>query len=320
MKFVTKFYIKNFLILLYVLVSPRIFASITPKTKPWYRLEGHTINLKINKSNTHLAYTDQHGMNLRVLELESGKIFQITTHKVGPSFLWSPNGFRLFYRELIRTNKNGIKSSINAFDLSQMKSHTIKTVPSSSGFLSFDPRDFRLHLLYPKGILNHKIVYPNERLAKWQIAQRTEDGKWIATNKGVLWLTQLGFSMQMMKDDKSGVQSFDISPDGRAICWATKRGNIYFSISGKSTHRLGAGQDPTWHPQKKGVLIYAAARKIGNKVINYDLRLTDITGAGRYITTTQYSSERWPRWLKNGKGLVYTLDNTTDIYKVELKE
>jgi hypothetical protein len=69
------------------------------------------------------------------------------------------------------------------------------------------------------GIKTRRIYFPDERLARWQVAQRTEKGKWIVTQRGVLWVTQGGFAMRKLEDDGSPIESFDVSPDGSMIAW-----------------------------------------------------------------------------------------------------
>ncbi|MGQ4827607.1 hypothetical protein, partial [Enterococcus faecalis] len=95
------------------------------------------------------------------------------------------------------------------------------TMPFPTGYLSLDPRDLRLLLLGPKGIRTKHIYLPGERLARWQIAQRSDFGKWLATQQGILWVTQGGFAMRRLEDDGSGIDSFDIAPDGASLAWAT---------------------------------------------------------------------------------------------------
>ena len=295
-----------------------LLAAVKPVPAPWLRLDGGIGHLKAGPRGKHLAFTDEKGMGLHYMDLRDRKIIRISRQKIGASWMWSPGGFRIFYRELVRTPDHRIESRLQVYDIGRGTSMLLATLPSSSGLLTYDPRDMRLHLMHKKGILNRQIVFPDERLARWQIARRTENGKWVASQKGILRLTWAGFNMRRLDDDGSGVHSFDISPDGSRIAWSTTAGEIHVSRRDEPPVRLGYGRDPVWHPQKP-LLIYAAARRVGARVISYDLRLVDHRGSGRYLTKTQSRSERWPRWEKEGRALIYTLAGTTDLYRMELR-
>jgi len=175
-----------------------------------------------------------------------------------------------------------------------------------------------LQLMSLDGIRTKRIYFPGERLARWQVAQRNEPGKFLATQKGIIWVTQGGYAMRRLKDDAAALDSFDISPDGNWIAWATTEGHIYASHNGKTPKLIGFGRDPRWHPEKP-LLVYAGARMVGNHVINYDLRVADMKGGGRFLTSTQYSDERWPQWHPKGNQILYTIAKTTDVYLLDFK-
>lgn len=311
----TFFYLS--VILVFFTIAKAGYPIASPKYRPLMRLDGPIHNLKISKQNRFIAYTNQMGMALKVADLKTRAIFLITKHKVGPSYFWSPDGFRLFYRILHRTKGEEIKSIVKIYDMVLHKSSKIKELPSASGLLTLDPRDLRFMVLFSKGILIRRLEFPDQRLAGWQKVARFFDNKWLASKKNILWVTDSGFTIRTSDDDGSGVASFDISPDGTAIVWATNGGAIYYSQSGNNPKRLGWGKDPNWHPKEK-LIVYAAALKIGNKVLSYDLRVMDINGKGRYLTRTQGSSEMAPKWLKDGKKIAFTIGKTTDLYYMEV--
>ena len=296
------------------------FSAIKAKTHPWFRLPGEAYNMKMGPKGRHIAFTNGKGQGLKFLVIKSKKIYQITANKTGGSYFFSPDGYRVFFRELLK-EKGKIKSVLKVYNIKAHKSTKIDKVDGLSGFLTFDPRDLRFQLMHGKGILSKMIVFPDKRLAKWQLAQRTEQGKWLATTKGILWLTHSGFTMRMLKDDKSGVQSFSISPDGSSIVWATKDAGIYHSELGKKAKKIGEGYDPSFHPRKP-IVAYAGVRKIGTKVIGSDIRVVDLAdpaGSGRWVTSSLSKSERWPQFMAKGEAMIYTLFKTTDIFYLELK-
>jgi hypothetical protein len=299
-------------------ISGKGYAVIKAKPYPWFRLHGEAHNMKVDRKYRHIAFTDPEGHNLSYLDMKRKKIFRVTRQKTGPSFFFSPDGYRIFYSELVRSKKHPVLSIVKVYDIGSRKSIEIQRLESLSGFLTFDPRDLRFQLMHPGGILTKMIVFPDERLAKWQLAQRTEQGKWLATQKGILWLTHSGFTMRKLKDDESGIQAFDISPDGSSMVWATKKASIFYSQLGSKPGKIGDGYDPSWHPQKP-LVIFAGIRRIGTKIISTDVRITDTNGEGRWITFSQSASERWPRWINQGGSLIYSLARTTDIYRIDLK-
>lgn len=299
-------------------LSATAINKAVPITKPWIRLSGGANHIRIDPKGKYLAYTDINGKRLRVLDIKNKKIYSISKQKVGASFFWAPDGIRLFYRELLKTKEGTIKSSLNSFDARILKSIKIESYPYTTGLLTFDPRDLRMHLLHSKGVHTKRIFFPNERLARWQIAQRKDIGKLVAGQKGIVWLTQGGFSMKWLKDDQSGIESFDLSPDGTTVAWATKSENVFISQEGEKPSLIGKGRDPKWHPYKP-ILVYSGARRIGNKTIDYDLKVTNQNGIGRFLTYTPEASERWPIWNPTGKKIIYTKSKTTDLYQLSFK-
>jgi Tol biopolymer transport system component len=63
------------------------------------------------------------------------------------------------------------------------------------------------------------------------------------------------------------------------------------------------------------LLVYAGARRVGNVAIGYDLRVTDEMGSSRWLGSTE-AAERWPRWVNDGKRLVYARATSTDLYQM----
>lgn len=298
----------------------RALAKKQPRAFPWLRLHGEAFNMKVDRNQRYIVFTDRKGYNLSCLILRENKIFRITRQKVGGSFFLSPDGNRIFFREIVRSKKgNEIMSLLKVYDLKSHRSEEIHRLEGLSGYLTFDPRDLRFQLMHEKGILSKMIVFPDERLAKWQLAQRTEQGKWLATPNGILWLTHSGFTMRKFKDDDTGIQSFDISPDGSSITWATKGAGVFYSRLGSEPLKVGSGFDPAWHP-KKSIIIFSGVRKVGKKIVDTDIRMFDThSERGRWLTFTQSASERWPRWFNKGKSVIFSLSKTTDVYRLNLK-
>lgn len=292
-------------------------AVIKAKPYPWVRLHGEASGIQMDEKGRHLVFTDPKGYNLSFLHIKEKKIYRITRQKVDRSFFLTPDGFRVFYRELVKTENQKVVSVLKAYDIKSHKSVEVDRVEGLTGFLTFDPRDQRFQVMHAQGILSRMIHFPDERLARWQKAQRTEAGKWLATPKGMLWLTHSGFSMRRLEDDQNALQSYDLSPDGSAAVWATEAGQIYFSEMGGKPKKIGDGFDPRWHPVKP-LVIFAGLRKVGDKIIGTDIRVANREGEGRWLTFSQSSRERWPLWLHHGKAVVYALEKTTDIYRLEL--
>jgi hypothetical protein len=194
----------------------------------------------------------------------------------------------------------------------------IDKIPRSSGLLTFDPRDLRFLLMSESGIHTKKIYIPSQRLALWQIAGRHDPGKWLATQKGLLWVTQGGLVMKKMPDDGKELAAFDISPDGEWIAWATEGNRIYAARDGKQPTFIGYGRDPKWHPTKR-LIAFAGARMVGDKAVNFDLKIADVKGRSKFLTASQYSSERWPQWQKGGQKILYTVEQTTDLYLMDFR-
>jgi hypothetical protein len=320
-----------------VLAAPaaRAVTGVTPVTTPYLRADNALNFMRMDPKGRFLAYIGDDGLGLSVLDTRTRDIYRVSEQQVGASFFWSPDGYRLFYRELMgeetvsdeppvlgQPRAKGVthvRSVVRAYDCVLHRSVVVDDVPLPSGLLTFDPRDLRMHLLTPKGIRTRRIYFPDERLARWQVAHRNEDGKFLVTQAGVMWVTQGGFAMRKLDDDDTGVESFQISPDGTTIAWATKGIRVYTSRGGRPPVFIGYGRDPSWHPERLQ-LVYAGARMVGDVAASYDLRVADLKGGGKFLTTTQTSSERWPYWSPKGHQILYTIDHSTDVFVMDFKQ
>lgn len=290
-------------------------VQIAPETKSWMKVDTGMSHIRPNIDARYLAFIPVGQLGIRVLNTKSGKIMEPSGRYIGPSFFWSPDGNRLFYRELSSEN-NKTFSRIRAWDVVQNRNIEMEAFEGSSGLLTFDPRDNRLLLMYEKGIKSKKLLFPDNRLAFWQKALKKDVGKWVMAQKGATFVTDGGFVMQKLKDDDSGIESFDISPDGSTAAWATKSGKIFTSLNGAAPEFLDWGRDPRWHPEKN-ILVYAGGRMVGNKPSDYDIKIASPGNKGSFLTATQHSAERWPAWHPDGKSIFYTAEGTMDLNVME---
>ncbi len=291
-------------------------ARVATAPQAVLRLEGGIYAPQLSSNSRYLAYTDAEGLSLRVLDLNSQDVVELSRGKVGPSFLWTPDGNRLFFRELLREGKN-LNTHIKVFDATLQKISEIQTIEGSSGYLSFDPRSYKLYLVHEHGLYQQQLEYPTRTRPKWTQKPGLPYVVWIATQKAMLQLKDGGLTWETIPDDGSGVQSFAVSPDGQSLAWATEAKNLYMKQSADAKPILiGKGRDPAWHPYRS-LLVYAAARMIGPKVFDYDLRVLDLKGQTRYLQQTPQLAERWPVWLDSDT-ILYTAEAATDLLRLRL--
>ncbi len=292
-------------------------SPLTPAAQAVMRTEGGMNHLSLSPNKKLLAFTNDQGQSLRIMDLGTQDVLEVTPHRVGPGFFWSPDGVRLFFRELIR-EKDGIVSEFSAFDTVLNQKSVLDTLKGSTGFPVLNPYDNNVFMMHEKGILQKRLEFPGERPAKWQKEKRNVVGNWVVSQSAVLWLGELGLELKKMEDDGTGIRSYALSPDGRRMAWATQGGRVYAAHDGSDVVLIGDGMDPTWHPFRT-ILVYAASRKVGTKVYDYDLRLHNLAGASRNLTKTPDLKERWPLWL-DATTLLYTAGNTTDLFRLNFPE
>lgn len=292
-------------------ITRKSIAEKDSKQANWMRLDTGLSHISPNINAQYIAFIPEKKLGIRILNLKSGNIIEPSAHYIGPSFFWSPDGMRLFYRELLPKAGKTV-SRVRAWDVVQNKNIDVETFDGASGLLSFDPRDNRMLLMYKNGIKSKKLVFPNNRLAFWQAAERNDLGKWVVAQKGVTFVSDAGFAMQKLTDDGSGIESFDISPDGSSAAWATRSGKIFFSQQGESPKFLDYGRDPKWHPEKP-LLVFAGGRMVGNKAADYDIKITSPNSKASFLTATQHLAERWPAWSPDGKTIFFTLQGSNEL-------
>lgn len=292
--------------------------AVTKDRKPWIRVDSTLNHIKTSpKKGRYVAYSDAKQGALYILDLKTRNKTLVTKKYVNGSFVWSPDGIRLIYREQSKKANNTVTGELKIFDIFLKKNITIAEVNSQSGFLSFDPRDYKLLLMHENGIMQKSVKLPDSRLAKWQMRMSSQKARWVVGDNGVVSVSASGKSMVPLKDDGSGVESFSISPDGSKIAWATKRASIFIAEDGKEPKFLDYGKDPKWSPNSQN-LIYAGAHLIGKKVAGFDLKIADENQNFKWVTRTPVSHERWPEFLPNGS-IIYTKSSSTDLYTMELK-
>jgi Tol biopolymer transport system component len=300
-----------------LLVTKNLKAA-SSKSEPWIRV-GSTLNhIKADpKKGRYIAYTDEKAGALYILDLKSKRTINVSDKAVDGSFVWSPDGVRLIYREQEKL-KNTVKGSLMVFDMFLNKKIKLDDIDSQSGYISFDPRDYKLLLMHEEGVIQKSIKLPDSRLAKWQMRKSSKTGRWVASPGGVVFLSPSGKEMKKLKDDNSGVDSFAISPDGSKIAWATKKAAIFVAHDGQDSSFLDYGKDPKWDSSSSRV-VYSGAHLIGQKVSGFDLKISDLNKNRKWLTHTSLSNERWPEILPNGS-IIYTKASTTDLYTTEIKK
>jgi hypothetical protein len=298
---------------------PAAAAGVQPVKQPWLRLSGDIHYFEFNAPNTYGAYVEGSGRNLKVINIKTGAIYPVSKFDVGGAFFWTPDGYHLIYRELKATPSGQVLSEVKNFDIGTMKSSPVADLKSASGFPTFDPRDYAVYLMHDRGILTRKLDIPTQRIELWQRQESKKLGFWIATQQGMIWSTPGGLMITKMKDDGSGIQSFDISPDGLAATWATKRGHVYMSEQGGEARLVGAGQDPSWHPSQK-MVVYSELKQLGGKAFGAEIKLYSPARGSKVLTDTGLVAERWPKFTRDGKKIVYTLAQTTDLFLMDFKQ
>ncbi len=283
--------------------------------KTWLRFDGPISELKISPNGRHIALIEEglgNTSKLELIDLKTKEIFLVSESITENSFQWAPDGYRIFFQELA-ANLGQIQSQIWAYDASGKTRSKVADLAYIGDYLNVSTLDQKIRLISPKGIFTSQLTYPKSRFAQWQQYGDEGEGSYIASHKIIYWQKRNSTVLRKVKSDTSKVISFILSPDGTSLAWATSAHQIFVSKAGGKPMFVDMGQDPYWHPQSKE-LIYAGARMVGNKVSSFDLKIANLKGQKRWLTFSQFGSERWPNYLPKAKGFVFTKENTTDLY------
>ncbi len=293
-----------------------VFCQPVTNKKSWLRLDDSVSRLKVSPGGKYVAYVNHYNHSLRLLEVATKKIYQIWKGPVVDElYSWSQDGYRLFY------NKKSEKShatELVAYDCGNHKNVKIQSFLSPISYLSMNHFDNRIFYLHKKGIGSIKLTYPG-KVYDDQIEQRNNPGGyWIVSKKHIFWLKKRGVELGQVFEAESNIVGFDINHDSSAISWSTENGKVYISLRGQEPIFIGFGRDVSWHPNKK-LIVFAGQRKQANYLEQgFDLRVANIRGEGRWLTSTGSLNERWPQWYSNENKLLYTKENTTDLFVLEV--
>lgn len=282
-------------------------------TDPWLRVRDDIESLKINTGATAIVYESKAKPGLIHLNTYTRKYMTITNDFVNGAYLWSPDGFRIFYRAL-ENHDSKITSVIKSFEIKTKKTDIIKKIDGPTGFLVYGINTREMQIMTPDGIQSFAIDYKNET-KKPDPKLRTNN--WIVTNKSILWYDTQLKKLKTVHNTEQDIKSFSLSNDLNKIAWSTADSRVYLSEKGLEAVYLSRGKDPQWHPFKP-LLIYASARMLGSKIRDYDLRIVDIKQKNqKYLTNTPATEEVAPEWHPKGDKILYTKNRTTDIYLMQ---
>ena len=305
------------LFLLWVLAPAA--SAITPgKGEAWLRLTSHIEQSKIDRKGKFLAYVDKLGTSLRIANLVTKDIYLVSEEFVGSSFFWAPDNKRLIYSKTLGDAKTP-RTDLFAFDLGNKTNIKIDSFEGQAGTISFDPRDNKFFLMHQNSVISKKLDMPDSRLARWQARIHGTNGRIVATANAITYVSQQGTKLEKLQDDGTGIESFDISPDGSSVVWSTVSGRIYSSKQGKPSVFLDYGRDPKWHPIKN-LILYSGSHMIGNKASGYDIKVMNLEGESTWLTNDSYLNQRWPVWVPGQGKVLYTKADTTDLYMLEFKK
>ena len=298
----------------------------TIKTHPraWLRLPEPVRYLRLDPFlGVRLAFVEIRTGFLKTLHMKTRQILTVQGPGVAGAFVWAPDGLRLIYRKQVRGEQGELKGELAAFDHKLETSISLERLTSLSGYPTLDPRDNQVLLLHGGKLIQKKLRLPSSRLARWYMRSTERHGRFVATPQGILHVSPSEQGMRTLKDDGSGLQSFDISSNGKKVVWATKKNGVYWAEdtwnrNDPTSHLVAYGLDPVWSLDHQEIL-FSGARTIGNRVAGYDLRMINLEGRGRWLTQTFSSQERWPSFLKTGS-IVYTMENTTDLFGLTLEK
>ena len=100
------------LLILSLLPTTLVAATKQIHKAPYLRFAGSVHYPKVNKQNNLLAFTNKDGFGLKIVDLKTKEVANVTLQKVSHSFFWAPNGFRLFYKEMYQLGDQ-VVSEIN---------------------------------------------------------------------------------------------------------------------------------------------------------------------------------------------------------------
>lgn len=306
------------LISLISISTETVAVTLHPISGTWLELQNEPTQVKVSPDGHKIAYVEsQSPQTLKMVDIRTRKSLTISTAAATDGYFWSPDSSRVFYRRL--GNATAPQAQLDVFTIATEKSQVVATLDKSSGPITLDPRDNRVHTLTEKGIVTQQLLYPDSRLAKWQANKQDRSGYWLASQGGMLWVTNGSRTMRRIPDDGAALAAFSISPDGSAAAWSTTNGQLFMSRGGEAPTPLGDGIAPAWHPER-AMVVYASPRWTVDKIVDYDLKIADFNGLSKFITATSAIAERSPSFLPDGRSVIFAKSGSQELGRLEIIE
>lgn len=302
---------------IFIFVSAMAFAvTLKPIYTEWLRLPLDISYLSANQSGKLIAFSDKF-KDLYILDTESKKIFLVEKSINNPSPIWSPDGTRLFYRNIKRIAQNEFLTEIKVFEQDKLKAKTIVSKEGLTGFLSYNPYTQELMIPTTKGISKHKILLPNIMPPAWQKKVAKGPGSWAVSYKAIIWLSPDKDQAITIFSGKGPILSYSVSYKGDYIAFSDGE-NVYVSKGGQPPTVLDKGEDPRWHPYQD-LLVFSRHTRKGDLVLAKELALwAPKENIKKILTDDSRTKKRNPVWKPKHNQIIFTAEKSTEMFLLSL--